>query len=192
MEKNFRSNIWTNSILLFYSFLSRCVWPSRERPRTYRASSLSATGARLTGSAPPMVTRNPGAQPSEFIFDQIICSFYWHRVCISDLYISECISDLLIPTGWTDTETTNLETGETAISPPACRGTVATNHQGFSYLSQVSTITMIGSKPLIHVHQETISLFPEGWETMGVPQPLNCFTYIPHKKNDLRTALTCG
>ena len=57
---------------------------------------------------------------------------YWHRVCIWDVYITECISDLLITTGWTDTETTNLETGETAILPPACRGTVATNQDFIS------------------------------------------------------------
>ena len=94
-----RSNIWTNSTLLFHFFFSRCVWPSRERPRTCRASSLSATGARLTGPAPQMVTRNPGAQPSESIIwsDNLlilltqsfylrsiiyhnIWSFYYHRV----------------------------------------------------------------------------------------------------------------
>ena len=63
------------------------------------------------------------------------------------LYHRMYISDLLIPTGWTDTETTNLETGETAILPPACRGTMATKQD---FLSRVSTINMIGSKPFIH------------------------------------------
>ena len=77
-----------------------------------------------------MVTRNPGAQPSEFLFDQII---YIDTELVFEIFISQnvYISDLLITTGWTDTETTNLETGETAILPPVCRGTVATR-QDFS------------------------------------------------------------
>ena len=138
-----RSNIWTNSTLLFHFFFSRCVWPSRERPRTCRASSLSATGARLTGPAPPMGTRNPGAQQSEFIFDQISVI---DTEFVFEIFISQYLI-FLLPQGGQIRKPPTWKLGGLQSCLLHAEERWQLNR---IFLSRVFTINMIGSKLFVY------------------------------------------